>query len=124
MPSSRTGSSTSRWCEDELMSPRSIRFTTLAICAVGTAGMIATQIAGRNDATIALGLVTTGAAVVLIATTSATSYLMRQPRIDTDGASLLESRIDQALARGIDEEVVGELVQAAIEFGRESSRRT
>lgn len=103
------------------MSPRALRRLVLAVCVLGIAGMIATQIAEENDLTVAIGLFTSAAVVVLLAVTSVTARRSGPPRVDERQAAALEEQVQALLADGADEAVVRSVVQAAIRLGRDSA---
>ncbi len=102
------------------MSARAVRRLVLATCALGVAGMIATQIAEANDATVAIGLVTSTAVLVLLAVTAVSARRDGPPRVDEAQAVDLEGRVRALLDAGAPEDQVRAVVQAAIRLGRDS----
>lgn len=111
------------------MSAQVIRRVVLAVCLVGIAGMIVTNIAGNNGGSITFGLIT---AVAILCSIVATSVSARpaasgnragndvvDDAIEEIGARI-EDRVAQLVASGADEDDVRALIADAVRLGRVS----
>ena len=98
-----------------------IRILCAAIFVAGIAGIIVTSIVSNNNGGfIAIGLVTSIAAVVLLtASTIATNKHI--DAFDEVAAEQLEQQVSALIASGADEDALREAVRAAIDLGRSIS---
>ena len=98
-----------------------IRILCAAIFVAGIAGIIATSIVSNNNGgIIAIGLVTSIAAVVLL-TASTISTKKHIDAFDEVAAEQLEQQVSALIASGADEDALREAVRAAIDLGRSIS---
>jgi len=102
------------------MSAELIRRVVLAVCVLGIAGMIVTNIAGNTGGALTFGLIT---AVAVLCSIVATAVSARSPSVasDADAEELgarIEGRIALCVASGVDEDEVRALVADAVRLGR------
>lgn len=95
------------------MSPRAVRWTVIAVCVGGIAGMIVSSIADNSGAALTFGVITAVAVLVLIAVAASSP----RPMSEAD-AEALEARIQELVASGADEAAVRALVRQARRAGR------
>ena len=110
------------------LSPRLVRRVVLVVFVLGIAGMIVGSIADNNGTAITFGLITAVAALGLVLVTSvsppgslAKSGSPAMTPDDEKVAADLETRIDDLVASGADEDAVRKLVGRAVELGRRTS---
>jgi hypothetical protein len=98
---------------------RAIRRLLVVVAAAGIGGMIATSIADSPGGALACGLVTAGAAVVLMAMTAAAA----DGAVTDDEvlARTVEQRVGDLVAAGADEQRLRDLVRDAVRLGRSRS---
>ena len=97
------------------MSASAVRRAVFAVCVVGIAGMIVTNIADNSGGSMTFGLVTAAAVLCLIVATA----VSRPAGGDSEelGASV-EAGISAVVAQGADEDDVRALVADAVRLGR------
>ncbi len=102
------------------MSLRLIRYLCLCIFLAGVPAMIVSSIRGNNAGyVVTFGLTTALAAVILIAAAAAT----KSPRIDVFSDALaekIESRVNELITQGADEDTARQLVRQTIDLVRGS----
>jgi hypothetical protein len=98
------------------VSVRVLRRLVIAICAAGIAGMIVTQIAENNGATLVFGITAALGAGALILVTAVVGPPVEVP--DEELAGQVERDVQELVASGADEPVVRELVRKAVNLGR------
>ncbi|UDY36925.1 hypothetical protein [Dermatobacter hominis] len=99
------------------MDPKIVRRLVLVVFVGGIAGMIVGSIADNNGIAITFGLVTAVAAICLMLVTSVTSR-DQGVTFDEGRAEEMESRIQDLVAGGADEDRVRSLVRDAVLLGR------
>ena len=101
------------------MTASAVRVTVMVVCVIAIAGMIVTQIAGNNGASIAFGI---GAAAAVLCSIVATAVAgpPRAGAVDEDQAARVEDKVAELVADGADERAVRDLVRAAVRLGRSS----
>ena len=106
------------------MSAPVIRRVVLAVCVVGIAGMIVTNIAGNSGGSMTFGLIT---AVAILCSIVATAVSVRPPGGATGEAladelgEQVEARIASLAETGVDEGELRALVADAVRLGRVTS---
>ncbi len=103
------------------MDPRILRRLILVVFVGGIAGMIVGSIADNNGAAVTFGLLTAVAAICLMVVTSVTSRTESTP-FDEARAEEMESRVQELIAAGADEQRVRDLVRDAVLLGRTARR--
>ena len=103
------------------MDPRILRRLVLVVFVAGIAGMIVGSIADNNGLAVTFGLLTAVAAICLMLVTSVTSHSESIP-FDEARAEMMESRIQELVTSGADEQQVRELVREAVLLGRTARR--
>jgi hypothetical protein len=109
---------------------RAIRFTVIAVCVAGIAGMIVTSALDHNGAAITFGLITAVAVLCQMAVTTAVDEATGAPGAPITGAPAarapdpeqeaaeLEARIADLVERGADETALRDLARRAVRLGR------
>lgn len=108
-----------------MISARTVRTATLAVCAAGIAGMIVTSILNHNGAAITFGLATAVAvlcSMVAKAVAADTEKRVAAPPTPAPAleslAQLVESEVQAAVGEGASEATVRQLVGEAVRLGR------
>ena len=107
---------------------RAIRFTVVAVCVAGIAGMIVTSATDHNGAAITFGLVTAVAVLCQMTATTVLNEAKPPPNAlnaanatDEADASDVEERIVALVDSGADEGAVRDLARRAVRLGRHLS---
>lgn len=97
---------------------RLIRIACAAIFVMSIAGLIISSIAGNNGGwVLSIGICGASAAIILIVVSLVTAT-QRIPEFSDVRAEVIELRIAQLVAAGVDEEELRELVRSSIQLGR------
>ena len=106
------------------MSASVVRRVVLAVCVVGIAGMIVTNIAGNSGGSITFGLITAAAVLCSIV---ATAVSVRPPggatgeELAEELGERVEARIASLAEAGVEEDELRALVADAVRLGRVTS---
>ncbi|HVM07423.1 MAG TPA: hypothetical protein VM345_03085 [Acidimicrobiales bacterium] len=107
------------------MSAAVVRRVVLAVCVVGIAGMIVTNIADNSGGSMTFGLITAAAVLCSIVATAVSRPAAGAALAAADDAEHLGAQVEQRIAAlvagGADEEEVRRLVADAVRLGRVTS---
>lgn len=98
-----------------------VRRLVAVVFVGGIAGMVVTNIAGSFAGPLTFGLITTAAALCLIAATTVEVSAVA-PRFDDTAAAQLESDISAAVTAGAPEDLVRTMVRHAVSMGADAAR--
>ena len=94
----------------------------MVVCVIAIAGMIVTQIAGNNGASIAFGIAAAAAVLCsIVATAVSAGSAAAKGGVDETQAAHVEQMIAGLVATGAEESAVRDLVRAAVRLGRSAS---
>jgi hypothetical protein len=111
---------------------RIVRTATLAICAVGIAGMIVTSALDHNGAAITFGIITAVAILCSMVATSVANDTLHHSEGAAGGggldatpdalATIVEDQVQELVGLGTDEQALRQLVGEAVRLGRTLGR--